>query len=65
MHQANELEVAGSREIYRIGLPVHQFAGGYARRAIEVGAIRRRPWTAPSGNAWAGGSDLLGVGVLF
>ena len=65
MDQAYELEVAGSRESYGIGLPAHQFAGGHTRRAIEAGAIRRRPWTAPSGEAWARESDLLGGGVLF
>src|SRR2546422_11605304 len=65
MHQAYELEVAGSWKIHGVGLPVHQFARGHARGAIEAGAIGRCSWTAPAGDAWARRSDLLRGGVLF
>src|SRR5712692_11538216 len=65
MHQAYELEVAGSWKSHGVGLPVHQFAGGHARGAIEAGAIGRCSWTAPAGDAWARRSDLLRGGVLF
>src|SRR5689334_9084338 len=64
MNQADELEVAGRREMHRIRLPVHQFGRGHARGAVEARAVGGGPWTAPS-SAWASRSDLLGSGVLF
>src|SRR2546428_12195407 len=60
MDQAYELKVAGSWKIHGINLPVHRFARGHARGAIEAGAIGRCPWTAPSGDTWARRSDLAG-----
>src|SRR5262244_1269886 len=65
MQQANDLEVASPQEIHCIGLPVCQCAGRHTRGAIEAGAIRRRPWTPPAGDARGLGADLLGGRVLL
>src|SRR5215470_8951199 len=62
MHQADEFEVAGLWKRDGIRLPIHKVVvpRGHARGAIEAGAIGRGPWTAPSSNPGARGTDLTG-----
>src|ERR1017187_6602241 len=50
VHQAHQLEVAGRRETYSVGLPRRGRGGADARRVIKAGSIGRRAW-APDKNA--------------
>src|SRR5215472_4655141 len=61
MDQAYQLEVAGTGEIYGIGLPAHQRAGAHARGPIEAGSrgtIGTSPWASPG---WKRRSNLAGL----
>src|SRR6516225_5911949 len=46
VHQANQLEVAGSREMHGIGFTADRRAGGHASRVVEAGSIGCSPRTS-------------------
>jgi hypothetical protein len=65
MNQTHDFKVASSWELDTIGLAADQFAGGYARGAIEVGIISCRSRAATTVHTGARRSDLLRASVLF